>query len=138
MTVSESPIVTVNVINHGRCGHVRPVWIPLGWSGPCSEKILKVSWIFKKINFLNFFQPILVQTRSLSLYTGFPKESSLGHFTQDFPYKKKSVFCNYIQNEMRSAKMKSFRLNRILRRIFGQSFEEIGEPSVVGRRSSVV
>ena len=84
---------------------------------------------------MNFFQPILVQTRSVSLYTGFPTESPLGHFTQDFPYKKKSVFSKYFHNEMRSAKMESFRLNRILRRIFEQSFEEIGEPSVVGRRS---
>ena len=34
------------------------------------KKNLKVSWTFEKINFLNFFQPILVQTRSVSLYTG--------------------------------------------------------------------
>ena len=32
---------------------------------------------------------------------------------------------------MRPAKMKSFRLNRILSRMFQQSFEEILEPSVV-------
>ena len=125
--------MTVSRINHGRCEHFRPVWIPLAWSGPCSQKNLKVSWTFEKINFLNFFQPILVQTRSVSLYTGFPIESSSGHFTQDFPYKKKSVFRKYFHNEMSYAKMESFRLNRILRRIFEQSFEEIGEPSVVGR-----
>ena len=50
---------------------------------------------------------------------------------------KNSVFCKYLRNEMRPAKMKSFRLNRILRRMFEQSFEEIGEPFVVGRRSDV-
>ena len=44
---------------------------------------------------------------------------------------KKSVFCKYLRNEMRYAKMKSFRLNGILRRILEQSFEEIGEPLVV-------
>ena len=32
---------------------------------------------------------------------------------------------------MRYAKMKSFRLNRILRRMFEQSFEEIADTSVV-------
>ena len=130
--------MTVDRINHGRCGHVRPVWIPLGWSESCSQKNLKVSWTFEKIIFLNFFQPILVQTRSVPLYTGFPTESPLGHFTQDFPYKKKSVFSKNFHNEMRYAKMESFRLNRILRRIFEQSFEEIGEPFVVVVRSVVV
>ena len=48
---------------------------------------------------------------------------------------KISVLSKYLRNEMRSEKMKSFRLNRILRRVSEQSFEEIGEPFVVGRRS---
>ena len=90
------------------------------------------NWTFlKKIFFLNFLQPNLVQNRSVSLYTGIAPETLLVHFMRDFLYNFFAVFSNYFLNEMRYAKKKSFRLNRILRPMFEQSFEEIVEPSVV-------
>ena len=91
--------------------------------------------IFERKKKFKFLQPNLVQTCSVSLYTGIPQKPVIEHFPLNLHVQKNSVFCKYLRNEMRPAKMKSFRLNRILRRMFEQSFEEIGEPFVVGRRS---
>ena len=93
---------------------------------------------------------IFERKKNSNFCTGITQKLVQYHFTQEshrsalYPgfalllhVQKNSVFCKYLRNEMRPAKMKSFRLNRILRRMFEQSFEEIGEPfvvrSVVGR-----
>ena len=88
------------------------------------------NWIFLKKIFQFFATKFSSKSFSITLHRNCTK-NDLGHFTQDFLYKFFLVFSNYFQNEMRYAKMKSFRLNRILSRVFEQSFEEILEPSVV-------
>ena len=89
---------------------------------------------------------IFERKKNSNFCTGITQKLGQYHFTQEshrkctcpwfctgFARAKNLVFCKYLRNEMRYAKMKSFRLNRILRRMFEQSFEEIGEPFVVGR-----
>ena len=82
-------------------------------------------------------QPILVQTGSISLGRDTVGKYRTGRYPLFLHLQKILVLSKYLRNEMRYAKMKSFRLNGILRRMFEQSFEEIGEPLVVGRRSVV-
>ena len=93
--------------------------------------------IFEGKKKFKFLHRNYTETCSVSLYTGIPQKPVIEHFPPEFARAKNSVFYKYLRNEMRPAKMKSFRLNRILRRMFEQSFEEIGDTSVVGRRSSV-
>ena len=93
--------------------------------------------VCRKKKKFKFLQPILVQTGSISLVRDTVGKYRTGRYPLFLHLQKILVLSKYLRNEMRYAKMKSFRLNGILRRMFEQSFEEIGEPLVVGRRSVV-
>ena len=129
---SHSLTVTVYRMNHDRCEQLGRVRTFQGLSTLSMKEDLTFLWIVRRIKKIKFLQPILVQTGSISL----ERDTWTGYSYPLFLHLQKIlVLSKYLRNEMRSAKMKSFRLNGILRRMFEQSFEEIGEPFVVGRRS---
>ena len=127
---SHSLTVTVYRMNHDRCEQLGRVRTFQGLSTLSMKEDLTFLLIVRRLKKFKFLQPILVQTGSISL----ERDTWTGYSYPLFLHLQKIlVLSKYLRNEMRSAKMKSFRLNVILRRIFEQSFEEIGEPFVVGR-----
>ena len=130
---SHSLTVTVYRMNHDRCEQLGRVRTFQGLSTLSMKEDLTFLWIVRRIKKFKFLQPISVQNCSIWLYTETVRKYRPGRYPLFLHLQKILVLSKYLRNEMRSAKMKSFRLNGILRRMFEQSFEEIGEPFVVGR-----